>query len=114
MESAQVEQLAFEFAPIVQPDDGGETIEERFSAFHKANPHVFRLLRELALDYKRAGHSRGGMKMFYEVLRYRSGLYTQGDPYKLNNDFTALYARKLMEETPELVGFFEIRERRAE
>jgi hypothetical protein len=114
METAQIEQLAFEFAPIVQPEDSGETIRERFEAFHAANPHVFRLLRELALEYKRAGRKHGGMKMFYEVLRFRSGIYTQGDPYKLNNDFTALYARKLMTEEPELAGFFEIRERRAE
>ena len=114
MEQISIQQLAFDFAPIVQPDERGETIEERFRAFHDANPHVYRLLRALALDYKRAGHRHCGMKMLYEVLRYRSGIYTQGEPYKLNNNYTALYARLLMEREPELAGFFEIRERRAE
>jgi len=109
-----VAQLHFEFLPIVQPQDVGETIEEQFQAFHEANPHVFKLLRALALDYRRSGHTHCGMKMLYEVLRYRSGLYTQGDPYRLNNNFTALYARMLMETTPALAGFFELRERRAE
>ena len=110
----QISQLHFEFLPIVHPQDVGDTIEEQFRAFHEANPHVFQLLRALALDYQRSGHSHCGMKMLYEVLRYRSGLYTRGDPYRLNNNYTALYARLLMETTRELVGFFELRERRAE
>lgn len=114
MEQLTIEQMAFEFLPLVKPDESGDTIQERFEAFHRANPHVYRALRSLALGYKRAGAQRGGMKMLFEVLRYRSALQTRGEPYKLNNVYTALYARMLMEKEPELAGFFETRERRAE
>ena len=109
-----VEQMAFDFAPLRVPEDAGETIEERFRAFHRANPHVYVQLRKLALNYRRQGRQRGGMKMLFEVLRYQSGIRTRGEPYKLNNDFTALYARMLMAREPELAGFFETRERTAE
>jgi hypothetical protein len=67
----------------------------------------------MALEYKRAGHHHCGMKMLWEALRYQSALQTRGEPYKLNNNYTALYARMLMENEPELRGFFETRERRA-
>jgi hypothetical protein len=106
-------EINLQFPPLVDPEDGGETIAEQFEAFHAANPHVYRALRALALNYKRAGNDRAGMKMLYENLRYLSGVETQGDPYKLNNNYTALYARRLMEHEPELEGFFELRERRA-
>jgi len=105
-------QLKWEFLPIV-PAESGLTIEESFGLFHHANPHIYRLLRTMALDYKSAGNSRCGMKMLWEALRYSSGVATRGEPYKLNNNYTALYARLLMRQEPELQGFFEVRERRA-
>lgn len=108
------QQIAFEFLPLVVPEQTGMTIEERFRIFHEHNPHVYRLLRAMALEWKRTGNHRCGMKMLWEALRYNSGLQTQGEPYKLNNNYTALYARLLMAEEPELRGMFETRERRAD
>jgi hypothetical protein len=108
------EQMAFEFLPIRVPTETGMTIEESFGIFHRANPHIYRLLRQMALEYKRAGNARCGMKMLWEVLRYHSAVQTRGEPYKLNNNYTALYARELMRNEPELRGFFETRERRAD
>jgi hypothetical protein len=111
----RLDQVDREFPPLQDPGDEAETIEARFRAFHEANPHVYGLLRALALDYLRAGHDRCGIKMLYEVLRYQSGIYTKtNEPYQLNNDFTALYARLLMEQEPVLDGFFETRKRRAQ
>jgi len=107
-------QLSFDFVPLVNTDGVGETIQERFEAFHDANPHIYRMLRALALGWVYAGRTHGSMKMFWETLRFQSGTVNSlGEPYKLNNDFTALYARLLMEREPALAGFFEIRERRA-
>ena len=110
--SEYVSQMAFEFLPIV-PAPQGLTIEESFGLFHHANPHIYRLLRAMALEYKRSGHAHCGMKMLWEALRYSSGVQTRGEPYKLNNNYTAMYARLLMRQERELRGFFEVRERRA-
>jgi hypothetical protein len=100
--------------PLVRPIIPGKTLEERFQAFHEANPHVFDLLKDMALAIKATGVRRYGMKGLFEILRWQSAVQTEGDePYKLNNVFTALYARKLMEEVPELNGFFEVRQRQS-
>lgn len=107
-----VAQLKFEFLPIV-PTPSGLTIEESFGLFHHGNPHIYRLLKQMAIDYKRKGHAHCGMKMLWEALRYSSAVKTRGEPYKLNNNYTALYARLLMKQERELVGFFEVRGRRA-
>ena len=104
-------QLNLGFLPVV-PTPRGLTIEERFGIFHQANPHIYRLLKEMALKYKRAGNARCGMKMLWEALRFASGVRTRGEPYKLNNNYTALYARLLMRQEPLLVRFFIVRERR--
>jgi len=98
-----------DLVPVTQK---GLNIAERFEVFHKANPHVYQGLRTIALALNRAGFKRYSMKAIYERLRF-AVIETHGEPWKLNNDFTALYARKLMEDEPELVGFFELRERTA-
>lgn len=106
-------QMAFDWLPVVPVVSSHDT-EADFREFHRQNPHVYRILRQMALDYRRAGNDRCGMKMLWEVLRYTSSVQTSGEPYKLNNNYTALYARLLMDQERELRGFFETRERRAE
>ena len=100
------------YLPVREPDyDAGMTIAQRFDAFHAENPHVLDNLKALAMDLRSRGVTRYGIKALYEVLRYNRALATRGDVFKLNNNYTAHYARKLMDEVPELEGFFETRER---
>jgi hypothetical protein len=103
------------FDELIKPVDGNVgkgTIEERFSRFHERNPHVYEALRQIALWCHRNG-KRMGIKAIYERARWEFNIRTDGEPYRLNNNFTALYARKIMSEEPQLVGFFETRRRRA-
>lgn len=93
-----------------QPTLWDAVLEAKWHAFHEANPHVYRLLRDEALKAKRAGLRRFGMKALFERLRWISQVETVGDPYRLNNNYTAFYARLLMESEPALRGFFETRE----
>lgn len=100
----------FNLPPIVLPTDGrGKTKIERFAEFHAANPHVYEALRDMALKAKRAGIQRGGVKAMCEALRW-SSIATRGEDWKINNDFTAFYARLLEKNNPDLRGFFEMRE----
>ena len=89
------------------------SIDESFSAFHRANPHVFRALRQLAMDMKAKGHQRYSINGLFEVLRWHYAMATNGDDFKLNNNYRALYARLLMERVPLLLNFFHLRERKA-
>lgn len=105
------------FEPLRRPDPAEKplTIEEQFRRFHEANPHVARILAQMALDLKRRGRQHFGMKALFETLRFYSALQTEGgEEWKLDNSFTAHFSRLLMDEYPELSNFFEIRERRAQ
>ena len=99
------------FAPVDVEGVAGESIEERFARFHSRNPQVYRELRDLALHAVRRGRRRGSMKQLFEALRAESLLATEGEDWKLNNSYTALYARLLMACEPELEGWFETRRR---
>jgi hypothetical protein len=92
--------------------DRERSIDEAFAAFHAENPHVYAELRMLALRARRRGATRIGIGMLFEVLRWRHTLRTDGDDFKLNNNFRSRYARMLMRE-PELAGCFETRGLRA-
>jgi len=90
-----------------------DRIAVQFEQFHIANPWVYRRLRDLALAIKQTGRDHYGMKALFEVLRFEHALETnKADGLKLNNNYTALYARKLGQEVPELEHFFQYRERK--
>lgn len=85
------------------------THETAFRDYHSANPQVYDKLRSFALQARRTGRRHLGMKAIFERLRWWAYVETTGDEFKLNNNYTAFYARLLMEREPELAGFFETR-----
>jgi hypothetical protein len=97
--------------PLSEPTyASGLSIAERFEMFHEANPHVAKALESLAAQWLRR-HERASMKALFERLRWESGLQTHGEAYRLNNNYTAHYARLLIEQRPEWADAFETRER---
>lgn len=102
----------FEIKHVVQKDKG---IAAAFNEFHELNPHVFRNLKVLAFQALRAGRRKIGMKFLFERLRWEYAIKTRHEEgtYRMNNNFTAYYARMLMEQEPELDGLFEVRELKA-
>ena len=93
------------------------SIAERFERFDAANPHVYRALVRLARQLVERGHKRLGIKMLFEVLRWRSMLQTTDTDrrgFKLSNDFTSHYARQIMDREPDLDGVFATRPLRAD
>lgn len=87
------------------------TIEARFDAFHRANPHVMEELLRLAREDLAAGKRRIGVKALYERCRESLRVNKLGN-YKLDNSLTASYARALLNAEPMLVGVIEVRRRR--
>lgn len=88
-----------------------KTIEEKFDEFHAKHPEVYEMLVKLAREWMSYGHSKLGIATLFEKLRWEwhvNGM-TDQDGYKLNNNYKALYARKMMFENPELDGLFETR-----
>lgn len=86
-----------------------DPLESRFLAFHHRNPHVYRELVAMARDWKAAGNGHAGIAMFFEVLRWQSGLRGEGDQFALNNSYRSRYARLIAANEPDLADLFTLR-----
>jgi hypothetical protein len=95
-----------------RPKPARPSLAQRFAAFHEANPHVYATLVRLAREARAAGKERLGMKALWERLRWELEVVTRGDEFRCNNNYTAAYARLLMDNEPDLAGLFETRRRR--
>ena len=84
--------------------------EERFIAFHLANPHVLLALHQMARGMKAQGFKTGAIKLLLERLRWLWAMQTKGEAYKINNNYAPFYARVLMEYDPILADFFKVRQ----
>lgn len=87
----------------------GRTITEQFHAFDADNPHVYRALEHLTASRLADGATRVSLKDLFEDLRRQLPNGVVG----LNNNFTALYARRLIDDHPRWTSVFELRRRRA-
>lgn len=106
-------QLALDLSPLTVPDyEPGLSLAEKFDRFNASNPHVADALELLAGQWLRM-HDRVGMKALVERLRWESGIQTTGSAYRLNNSWTAFYARLLLARHPEWSGRIVTREQRA-
>lgn len=101
------QQLEFEL--VVEPAyDAEATWAEKFEAFHQANPQVARALENLAAQWL-AYHRKVSVKALFERLRWEYGIATRGGAMRLNNSFTAYYARLLIQRRPEWANAIETR-----
>ena len=89
------------------------SIEKRWADFHATNPHVMNALLRLARARLARGDTRIGVKALWEELRSELAVSRTDEVFKLNNDFTALYARKLIELDGSLATVIEVRQRKA-
>lgn len=87
----------------------GRTITEQFHSFDAHNPHVYRALERMAARRLAAGATRVSLKDLFEDLRRQLPHGVAG----LNNNYTALYARRLISEHPHWAAAFELRRRAA-
>ncbi|MGI5479338.1 hypothetical protein [Streptomyces lavendofoliae] len=97
--------------PVACPNrTSGRTITEPFHAFDARHPHVYRALERMAACRLAAGATRVSLKDLFEDLRRQLPHGVPG----LNNNFTALYARRLIAAHPHWASAFELRRRRAD
>lgn len=88
----------------------GDPTEAAALAYHAEHPEVFELFERFALQIAAAGRRHYGAKSVFERIRWHAAI-SGGEDFKLNNNFTALYARWFHEQHPELAGFFRTRRR---
>lgn len=87
------------------------TIQVRFESFHAANPQVYEKLAAMTWDLYQKGKRKVGMKMLWEVLRWKveTGEIVTSEKFRLNNVFTSRYARMISSSHPCLARIFEQR-----
>lgn len=85
-----------------------KTTAERFAEFVAANEWFVQECLRQCRESKADGNKRGSVKSLFEQHRhkFRAGA---GCKYGLNNSYTSLFARLLIERDPSLNGFFELR-----
>lgn len=89
--------------------DTVKTLDDRFREFHEENPQVYERLVGMTYDLAGKGRKKIGMKMLFEVIRWRTLLETTDPIYKLNNSYASRYARMIVDDYPEFTGLFEYR-----
>lgn len=108
-------QLELDMQPLVIPDRvEGATIQERFESFHALNPWVLEQLETLIRDELAHGFKKTGIKALFEQIRWHYRRATNGDRFRLNNDYPSRYVRLIVERHPDWADMFETRELRTE
>lgn len=88
----------------------GEQLRREFWRHRREHPEVWNELLRLALELRREGREHYGIAALFEVVRYNQRhVDPDGKGFRMNNDLRAHYARALMQEQPELDGFFATR-----
>lgn len=80
-----------------------------FQNYHKDNPWIWEYFKKYALDMT-ARRKSYGAKAIMERARYEYDIdNSTGEPFKINNDYTSLYARLFIYYFPQHENFFEFR-----
>ena len=92
----------------------GKPILQAFREFHLKNPDVYKLFEFQALRAIAAGRQKIGAKSITEWLRWEMFINTtNGQSFKLNNNFTSYYVRMFIRRHPQHADKFEIRRLRS-
>jgi len=81
-----------------------------FKAYDAKNPEIWPTFKDLTLILINKGIEHYGAKAIFEAIRFHKAMKHGVNDFKLNNNFTAEYAREFMRLYPEHAGFFEVRQ----
>ena|ERR1039458_3336041 len=82
-------------------------IDAFFDKYHAKNPHVYLMFIKYAREVKAAGHNKFSIWAVANRVRWHYNFEVRGTyKYKISNDLLSRYSRRIMENEPDLVGFF--------
>jgi hypothetical protein len=82
--------------------------KEDFEKFHHNNPEIYTMFVDFSKQaaVKNSYYSARGI---FHRIRWETSVNSDDRQFKLNDIWTAYYARKFMEDHPEHKGFFRLR-----
>ena len=84
-------------------------LTNKFLAYHQENPHIWEMFERFALQAIKSGQTRLSADLIIQRLRWETMLSAIKDNYKINDHYSADYARLFMEKHPQYNGFFALR-----
>lgn len=93
----------------------GKSIRKAFLAFHAKNPKVYELFMRYCEEALSKGKKKLSSKLIINRIRWEVFISTEDDHsvFRINDAYTAHYARQFMDDYPIYRGFFELRELRS-
>lgn len=67
-----------------------------FQQYHQANPHLYELYKSIALQLIQQNRRVIGSAHIFQKMRYEYQFKTDGSPFKIDNNFAPMYARKFV------------------
>ena len=83
-------------------------MRETFESYQERNPRLYKEFVHYTYQMIGAGQTRIGAKAIFERIRWESKI-ERNDEFKINNNYSADYARKFEEDFPYFAGIFEKR-----
>lgn len=96
---------------LFAPESRADQIFTRFCTFHAANFTIWLLFEKFTKQLIAAGREHYSVDAIMHRIRWHVDVETAGESVKLNDHYTAYYARMFMAVYPQHTGFFELRRR---
>ena len=82
---------------------------EEFQKYHETNPQVYEMFKRFAFELINSNVKSTGVRLVIERIRWETTIQTEGDAFKLNNNWSPYYSRMFMKDYPQHKGFFRVR-----
>lgn len=89
----------------------GKWTVENFIKHDIANPNVYKLFERFALEASKYKQKYSAKSIFHRI-RWETMVSEKDSQYKIDDGWISHYARKFMDNYPELKDFFEVRIRK--
>ena len=83
-----------------------EKLKLKWWSWSKKNPKVGELFDKFTLEAINKGHKNLSAWLIINRVRWETSVVTYGDPFKISNDYIAMYARYFMHRYPQYEGIF--------
>lgn len=89
---------------------------EKFNEFNELHPEVYAYFEQFTMEKIRQGFKHYSAQSILERVRWETeagaDLFTEGERFKINNNFTAEFSRLFTKNNPRFAGFFRQRRQR--
>lgn len=90
-------------------DEADPRLVNKWKGWCEKNPHVYEEFKNSVLMLHRLGVKRYSAWAIINKIRWDHTIRTRGEPFKIGNDYIALFARRVVQEFPELKDFFKLK-----